>query len=114
MRTELSFLMELFLSDEIPKPIKVMVAERIREVESSLNAPTVKLSGRAEIPHNVPYNVPRETLSAQAPSMQKIMEANSDLIVTPAATAALQHRANLIKNALNEKPESGRTSPRKI
>lgn len=59
-------------------------------------------------------------IAQQAPSMQRIMAQNPDLIPappkpkTPAAAAALAARQNLINGAGNEKPEEGRRAPRKI
>ena len=113
MKSELSFLMDLFLNEEVPTPIKKLVSARIKEVEKSLTErPTQQV-------------VPRETLtmqkfvtSNQAPSMQRIIEAHPDVLppspVTPAAAQALQARAALLQRGLSEKPEPGRTSPRKI
>lgn len=112
MRSELSFLMELFLSDEVPKPIKAMVADRIREVEESLITRPVS---------NVrpPVALPTEIAAQQAPSMQRIMERNADLVppapASPAAAQALAARAAIIQRGINtDKPEPGRTSPRKF
>lgn len=112
MRSELSFLMDLFLNDEVPPPIKKMVADRIREVEETLTQQPVPRGPFPVVVASVP-GVPK-----QAPSMQRIMEANPDILppppITPGAAAAIQARAKLIQNAANEKPEPGRTSPRKF
>jgi hypothetical protein len=113
LKSELSFLMDLFLNDEVPSAIKKQVADRIREVEEVLT--TIPPLARPL------FNVPHETNSApvQAASMQRIMEAHPDVPVnqavpaTPAAAAALQQRAALISQSMKEKPEMGRTSPRK-
>ena len=118
--TELTFLTDLFLDDECPTPIKKRVAKRIKEVEQSLlESPRTKLA-----PHQKDNWVHEVTstpiVGAQSPSMQKLMAQNPDLIpkppvpVTPQAAAALQQRAALLAGAGKEKPENGRTSPRKI
>lgn len=117
MRTELSFLMDLFLNEEVPIVIKKQVADRIREVEEGLVAKPIMqpILPRIEL---TPES--QQFVAKQAPSMQRIMAANPDLIpvpavaVTPAAAAALQQRAALINGAGNEKPEPGRKSPRKF
>jgi hypothetical protein len=117
MKSELSFLMDLFLNDEVPQPIKKMVADRIREVETMLTVqPVVSRSIRMIEP--LP---PSPIVAAQSPSMQRIMEANPDVPVTtvapavsPAAQAALAQRAAIINSGMKEKPEPGRTSPRKF
>lgn len=105
--------MDLFLNDEVPQAIKKLVADRIREVEGSFTKPALAPMTHFVSTHNYP---PQET--RQAPSMQKIMEQNPDLIppapVTQAAVQALQSRAKLIQGRENEKPEPGRTGPRKF
>ena len=133
MNTELTFLMELFLEDEMPKEFKQKIKERIKEVEVSLT--TIPMGGQHAIlsaqhqtaAFNRGINEMAQNYAAnQAPSMQRIMEANPDLVVprgpvvqapqpvTPAAAQALAARAKLIHNSLNEKPEEGRKSPRKF
>lgn len=120
MTTELTFLTDLFLDDECPTPIKKRVAKRIKEVEQGyLERPTLPLH-----PHrnqDIPYGLPKTPIVAsQSPSMQRMMAQNPDLIpkiadpVTPAAAAALSSRAALLAGAGKEKPEAGRTSPRKF
>lgn len=118
MRSELSFLMDLFLNDEVPQPIKKMVADRIREVEEALINPPVQTwtSNVASMGHLPPVpTIPHA--GQQAPSMQRIIDANPDVVappVTQAAAIALQKRAQLVMSAQAEKPEPGRTSPRKF
>lgn len=126
MNTELGFLMELFLDDELPKTTRAKIKDRIKEVEASL-APkhfvpeefrhfeTTTAAKSAGLP-------PTEgsIIARQAPSMQRLMQNNPDLIprppipVTPAAAQALAARQALINGAMSEKPEPGRKSPRKI
>ncbi len=111
MRTERTFLMELFLDDDLPKPIKIKIKERFEEME----AVPVHTSGY------MTTRGPELTTAAsnQSPSMQRIMQQNPDLIrppqpVTPAAAQALAKRQALLQSAGSEKPESGRKAPRKI
>ncbi len=115
MKSELSFLLELALDDEVPKPIKTKVVQRIRDVEKTYGGDgplPVKVQKKA-------YPI-SPNLAHQAPSTQRILEQNPDLIpkapvpVTREAAEALNHRQALINGALNEKPEKGRTSPRKF
>lgn len=116
--TELTFLMELFLEDELPKPIKKKIVERIREVEKTFE--------ERDVPRNAairPVYSPApqgEEFANQAPSMQRIMQQNPELIpkppvpVTPAAAQALAARQALLMSAGMEKPEPGRNSKRKM
>lgn len=123
MKSELSFLTDLFLNDEVPSPIKKVIAGRIKEVEKELTQPTVPrgaivTSGYAQTADTRTTGV--ITITNQAPSMQKIMAQNPDLIPTPpkpvttAAALALQERQKLINGAGSEKPEDGRRAPRKM
>lgn len=137
--------MDLFLNEEVPVAIKKIVGDRMRDVEKEFSAkranpppfvgnypvvvpdhPDRNPSGyTAAIPQaNPSYGAPvyipiQDGSPPQAPSMQRIIQANPDIIkppvpVTPAAAAALQQRAKLMQGALNEKPEEGRNSPRKF
>ena len=113
LKSELSFLMDLFLSDDVPTPIKKLVADRIREVEGALTKD-------AQQPMGVVRNVSAGTAPLQSPSMQRIMAAHPDVPViavepaTPAAAEALAKRAAIINGREREKPEAGRSSPRKF
>lgn len=112
--------MDLFLTEEIPISLKKTIAERIREVEENLMAKPVPVF-QPYIREQGNKNVPRETNEVpQAPSMQRIMAAHPEVPVvtapapqTPAAALALQQRAELLKRSLSDKPEPGRTAPRK-
>lgn len=112
MKSELSFLMDLFLNDDVQAPIKKLVADRIREVESALNCAPQQAAG-------IVRSAAAPT-SLQSPSMQRIMAAHPDVPInavepsTPAAAAALQQRAAIINARGNEKPEAGRSNPRKF
>lgn len=111
-RTELGFLMDLFLDDEVPKAIKIKIAGRMKEIESIPRQIVSRGTGSNSIdPH---FLVP-----VQAPSMQRLIQNNPDLVkpptpVTQAAALALQERQEAILNAGKEKPDKGRTSPRKF
>ncbi len=114
--------MDLFLDDEVPQPIKKKLAVRMREVEKNLVSPGYVSTGPPQ------YRTPQKTsiqtsspiITTQSPSMQRIMEANVDLIPKPPvpttaeAAQALSKRQQILNGAANEKPEPGRTSPRKF
>lgn len=115
MRTERTFLMELFLDDDLPKPIKIKIKERFEEMETWQEHPIPMRSSIQPIDVIGPG-----LLNQQSPSMQRLMQQNPDLIpkppqpVTPAAAQALAARQALLNSAGNEKPENGRKTPRKI
>jgi len=132
-RTELSFLMDLFLCDDLPRNLKLMVSDRIREVEANLlQAPPMPQIPRGTNWGTIPIPAPplpplpepaSPVVAQQSPSMQRLMAKHPDLVpqvqvpapVTPAAAAALQQRASIISRGITtDKPEPGRTSPRKF
>lgn len=123
MNTELSFLMELFLDDELPKTTRAKIKDRIKEVEASLiprPEPIYMKTTSGLTAENIIGGNVNPVVSRQAPSMQRLMQNNPDLVpkppvpVTPAAAQALVARQALINGAMSEKPEPGRKSPRKI
>lgn len=109
------FLLELSDMDDCTKPMRAKIRERIgREIEQlTNNAPRMQSRNSLEV-----CSVADASLSNQAPSMQRLMQNNPDLIpkppvpVTPAAAQALAARQALMSQG--EKPEAGRKSPRKI
>lgn len=107
--------MEAFLEED-PKRVRVMIKDRMAEVTESLT--TIKGPSTTSVPFYAPDT--ERVIATQSPSMQRIMQQNPDLIpkvsppVTPAAAAALAARQQLIEGANRSKPESGRTSPRKV
>lgn len=119
MKHEIAFLMELFLEED-PKKFKTMIKNRMDAVTNHLTKPTVVVPPLA--PQLAPQYEPdaERVIRAQSPSMQRIMANNPDLIpkvappVTPAAAAALAAREALIMGAGKDKPEKGRTGPRKM
>ncbi len=121
--TELAFLLELLLNHKLPRPTKVAVTERIKEVESKLLSPR---DVRSEIPAPSQGFIPPH-LIGQAPSTVAAMARHPDLAAaleppqpvaviaqTPAAQAAVAARQEAINSALSGKVEKGRTSPRKF
>lgn len=114
MKSELSFLLELVLDDQIPRPVKTRLVARIRDVEKNYCATPQVVS------RGIKAQISSPIVASQSPSMQKLMADNPDLIpkssvpVTAQAAGALAQRQALINNALKEKPEAGRTSPRKF
>lgn len=111
MRTERTFLMELFLDDDLPKNIKLKIKDRFQELEEH---PPLKLWNPPEVFES------NNAIANQSPSMQRLMQSNPDLIPkppmpsNPAAAQALAARNALLASAGSEKPENGRRSPRKI
>lgn len=110
MNSELTFLMELFLEDELSKEIKKKIIGRIKEIEARQNSVSNYLPAMVFPPGNT---------GQQAPSTQRLLANHPDLVpkppepVTSAAAEALQKRAQLMQLAGVEKPEAGRKSPRK-
>ena len=120
MKPEISFLMDLFLDEEVPAIIKKKLATRMREVEKSLvSHPAPQRVHTSGFMTTKASSLP-PVVAAQSPSMQRLMQNNPDLIpkppvpVTPEAAQALNARQKLILGSGNEKPEQGRTSPRKF
>lgn len=123
--TELSFLINLLLNDKLPAEIKLTVAERIKEVEMKLQAPSYFAPIQAPT-HYIPAR------TAQAPSTQKILDqmsgdshspypaAQEFVAPTPpeattlAAAQALASRNNAIQQAVSGRQDPGRKSPRKF
>lgn len=118
MKSEIAWLMEAFLEED-PKRVRVMIKDRMAEVTENLTAPQMGPMSRSQTP-NVVSITSDPIIATQSPSMQRIMQGNPDLIpkvappVTPAAAQALAARQALISGAGKDKPESGRTGPRKM
>jgi len=112
MKSELSFLtewlIEVALDDQIPKPFKMKIANRIKEIEKSYSAQPQTHRAAIKRPEPVVAN-------QQSPSMQRIMANNPDLVpqvvphiqpsapVTADAAKALQDRQEMIRKKMNEK-----------
>jgi len=115
MISERTFLMKVFAREDATKEMREMIIKRCEELDNAMDyAPPTP---RAVFPTNNP------DIGRQSPSMQRIMANNPDLIpqapvapvpVSPAAAQALAARQALISGAMNERPEPGRTSKRKI
>lgn len=111
MKTERVFLMELFLDEELPKKIKLMIKDRFQEMEEKGFE-----IGNARV-YSQPVVQDFAPIANQSPSMQKIMASNPDLIPAPkpptpttvAAAKALEERQNLINNAIKGK-ENGKSA----
>lgn len=131
--TELSFLISLLLNDDVTKPVKLLIADRIKEVEARPGPVWVN----PQALHNI--YTPVSSKSAQSPSTQRILdemaaegqpvamierpampgevssnEQNTIIASTPAAAQALAARQQAIANATSGRSEKGRTSPRKF
>jgi hypothetical protein len=133
VHTELTFLIELLLEHKLTKATKDAVAARIKELD--VNRGDHQIYGRtAQVSANASRS-PSPGAAAQAPSTLAILARNPDLAEkalaapvpveniaqTPAAAAALQHRADMINSAISGQviakggnPEGGRKSPRKF
>lgn len=119
--TELSFLLELLMEHRLEKRTKIMLKNRIAEIQVQVTQnPYPHIQNRA-----IPING-----SNQAPSMaQKIadFEAERGIVpphaivpqgtqqgMSPGGAQALLDRQKLINQAVSGKEEQGRTSPRKF
>lgn len=107
--------------EKLPAAIKKLVADRIREVEANLSTQVVVPRGTPQLVAPYPLAVPPSCVPGvppQAPSMQRIIDDNPGIIppppVTAAAAEALQRRQQAIKSGTSEKPEPGRSGPRKF
>lgn len=94
--TEISFLIKLLMECKLNAATKKIVLERIGEVEAGLR------------PANQPRPIPPVT--AQAPSMQALLEASP----APSVQNALAERQAIIQQAIAGKAIPGETGPRKM
>lgn len=105
--TELQWLIKMLTQHKLPASLKDLFIERIGEVEALLSKPTTRYPSAVNQP-------------VQAPSTQKLLEemtmqtGQPIVAQTASAAAALEARAQAIKQAASGKPEPGRTSPRKF
>lgn len=117
MKSELSFLLELILDEQVPQPVKTRLVKRVQEVEKNYVSPHQQTRSASQGPKALAGN---PVVATQSPSMQRLMEQNPDLIPKPptptsaAAAKALADRQALINQAISGKEEKGRASPRKI
>ena len=88
--TELSFLLELLLNHKLPKATQLAIRDRIGSIQLEASLPA-----------------PRKPI-IQGP------EPVAQIAQSPAAAQALAQRQAAIQAALSDKPEQGRTSPRKF
>lgn len=101
MQTELTFLISLLLNDELPKNIKELVAERIKQVEAN-------------------YTTPKYTVEPSAGGtggMGTIVNGNvipTSVPQTQAAAQALAARQAALDAAASGKPMKGATGPAKF
>ncbi len=119
--SELSFLIDLLLNQRLSKPVKELIANRIREIEIKGHQPTVKTT---PLPYpllaGMPPNIANQSPSTIANFLKEQAQNEPPQTETPivAATAqaamAMEARNTAIKAAMSGKPEPGRTSPRKF
>ena len=114
MQSELQFLIDLLLNHKLGPSTKKIVADRIGEVEQSL---------RDRPLHNMQPSMQHRAPTGQAASTQRILDSIASeappipveaIAQTPATAAALAARQATIAQALSNKPEPGRASPRKF
>jgi hypothetical protein len=117
-QTELSFLLELLLETPDLEAQKEKLIKRIRVVEALLIARPVVMRGQLR-PGEI--LIPGPPINPQAPSTLEAMARHAEqvnqplptpIVTSPAAAAALQRRQELIQQG--QKPEPGRTGPRKF
>lgn len=103
MTSELSFLLDMLLNHKLPSATKVLVSDRIREVERNLNSIPLS-SGGARV---TPLRMTEEGMTAiQKPPPSPV----AVIAHTPAAAAALASRAEAMAGKLDK--DTGR--PRKF
>lgn len=137
MQSELSFLIDLLLNHRLSKPVKELIAGRIREIEARPKEWSAQATGMRPHPAS-PTNLPAH-LQGQSPSTianfikhnpdaadvtpQPTVEPKIDTpvaVATTVATAAAMNARNAAIQAASQtgaftgKPEPGRTSPRKF
>lgn len=133
--SELSFLIDLLLTEKLSKSVKTKVKDRVIEVEALLTSgpPTIRIPIPAKYnPADLPPHIAGQSPSTIAkflehqaqglPPVTSIGEVVSHAVpsppavvaATPQTAAALQKREQAIQTALSGKPEPGRTSPRKF
>lgn len=124
--SELSFLIDLLLNQRLSKPVKALISDRIKEIEArprnSAVGQQIYTQPAAVIPAHLLGQAPStianflksEVSSADPVSPTPHADEAQVIATTPAARAALQHRREAIMNGTRDKPEVGRTSPRKF
>jgi len=118
--TELSFLIDLLLNHELPKPTKDLIADRIRDVEAKISHPMrVNLSpppvGQLQAASTLAAmarHADPSLVIAPAPEMPKI-EPVAVIAQTPATAAAMNHRNETISAAIAGKVDKSNGRPRK-
>ncbi len=126
MVSELSFLIELLLNHDLPKPTKDLIANRIKEVEGRINDFSAKSNLSLVMPSTSSFSNPNlgsvNPKLAQAPSTLAAMARHGDIpsapppvetpvpveqiAQTPIAAAALAHRAEMMAKGNDVVPGS--------
>lgn len=118
MKSEISFLLDLILDEELSPAVQKLCRRRIRDLESNVVS-------RPIVATQTPIRV--NTGAVQAPSTQRLLdemasqtgapvpiEPVTHIAQTAQAAAAMAARQSAINIAISGKPEAGRTSPRKF
>lgn len=125
--TELSFLIDLLLNHELPKPTKEKIANRITEVEGDILSRIPNPSFQQQTYHIPPQAVQRQAASTlalmakhgdipgmvSAPNMPPI-EPVAVVAQTPATAEAMSKRATAIAASLNREINKETGRPRKF
>lgn len=118
--SELSFLIQLLLNDDVPVKVKLLLADRIKEVEANL---TVRPVAPQPAARPAPQMQAASTLAALERHGMIDMAVGSagalpvpieQIAQTPAAAAALAQRNAIMQGAASGKPQAGATSPHKF
>lgn len=110
MMTELSFLIDLLLNDELPRPIKELVAKRIKEVEETFAAKPPQPT------HAIRSTLPQapSTLANLAKHPEPMAVPIEQIAQTPAAAQALASREAAINASIEGKVNKETGRPRKF
>lgn len=113
METELSFLINLLLNDDVPKDIRLFIKERIKLVEEEVNQKSFRSSFPGGSPRlqATPMRVGELPISVEVNGPETVPQVS---VVSPQATAALAERNATIAQAISGKPMPGETGPRKL
>lgn len=134
--TELSFLLDLLLTEKLSKPVKEKITVRVRDVEANFKPMHMQSHMQIHMQNN---QLPPQP-GAQSPSTLALMQKHAAqghpplpvgtaptlsivpepapqpgvTIASPQAAMAIQSREIALAAAISGKPEQGRKSPRKF
>ena len=121
--TELTFLLDLLLNEKLSKSVKEKITDRIRLVELQMQRPVVMPAPQAVPAFPQPFPQPYVGPSAASPGIHAHLPPPPQMGSAPGVPAgnsvinqALHSRNNAIARGSNplDKPDPGRTGPRKF